>query len=156
MEIKFSNMTLEDLPEVLALEWESFSWPWSGQLFIDELERDFSYILLARDREGLLLGYICFWVLLDEMHILNIAVRKGSRRKGIGSALAVRALGFASSHGAGSATLEVREKNTAAIRLYEKLGFSKAGIRKDYYDSPPDNAVIMWLYDLGQYQGKKP
>jgi ribosomal-protein-alanine N-acetyltransferase len=136
-----------DLPEVMELERDSFSWPWSEEFFLDELSRDFSYIFLARDADGLV-GFICFWVLLGEMHILNIAVRKDHRRKGIGSALAAEALKFAREKGASSATLEVRGKNTAAIRLYEKIGFVRAGLRRGYYDSPKDNAVIMWLYDI--------
>lgn len=148
MDITISRMGPSDLAEVMELERESFSWPWSEEFFLDELSRDFSYIFLARAPGGELLGFICFWVLLGEAHILNIAVRKKYRRKGIGSRLTVDALRFASLQAARSATLEVREKNATAIKFYEKMGFVRAGLRRGYYESPRDNAVIMWLYDI--------
>lgn len=156
MPITFSPMTTEDLPEVMRLERDSFTSPWSRKMFKDELDREFSFIHLARDESGALLGYICFWVLLDEMHILNLAVDKKHRRKGIGMALAANALDAARRLGARSATLEVREKNAAAAGLYGKLGFVRAGTRKGYYDSPRDNAVIMWLYDIDPAAKKSP
>jgi ribosomal-protein-alanine N-acetyltransferase len=149
-------MTLDDLPEVMRLERESFASPWSGELFEDELARDFSHILLARDGSGGLLGYICFWALMGEMHILNLAVDEKHRRKGIGTKLAVEAIKAAKRLGAGAATLEVREKNKAAIALYGKLGFVRAGLRKGYYEAPRDNAVIMWLYDMDKIAEKSP
>ncbi len=149
-------MKKDELPGVLRLEKESFTWPWSRKMFEDELDRGFSYILLARDEAGTLLGFICFWLLQGEEHVLNIAVRKESRRKGVGTRLAVEALRFADARGVKSATLEVREKNLAGISFYEGLGFVRAGRRKGYYESPRDNAVIMWLYDISGVIEKSP
>jgi len=149
-------MTDEDLFEVVEVELESFSTPWSTESFMDEMDREFSYVYLARDEEANLLGFVCFWVLTEEMHILNIAVRNKYRRMGIGRALAVHALGLAREMGARSATLEVREKNTAAVGLYESLGFVRAGLRRNYYEQPRDNAVIMWLYDINSALQKSP
>ncbi len=156
MYVNIARMKRSELPEVMELERESFSWPWSEGMFLGELDRDFSHILLARDGAGALLGYICLWALLGEAHILNIAVRKDNRRTGIGSDLAAEALTLARGQGAVAATLEVRERNVPAIRFYERLGFVRAGLRKGYYDSPKDNAVIMWLYDIAGTVKKSP
>ena len=156
MKYTTEEMTPEDMPEVMELERESFSCPWTEELFLDEIERGYSHVFLARDESGTLAGFICFWVIFGEMHILNIAVRKALRRGGIGRFLALKALSFAREKGAGTATLEVREKNSAAIGLYESLGFVRAGLRKGYYDYPPDNAVIMWLYDIDAALEKSP
>lgn len=148
MRIRFTDMTENDLPEVMKLERETFTAPWSRRMFVEELERGFSSILLAWDGEDSLAGFINYWVLLGEAHILNVAVRVGSRRMGVGRALVSEALRRAKIEGATAATLEVREKNAAAMRLYEKFGFERAGLRPGYYDKPVDNAVIMWLYDI--------
>jgi ribosomal-protein-alanine N-acetyltransferase len=156
MNIKIEPMHYEDLPEVMALEHASFTSPWSEQFFMDELERDFSYIFTARLEDGSLAGFICFWVLFEDMHILNLAVAGKHRRKGIGRALVKKALKFALKLGAVSATLEVRQKNEPATGFYNRLGFEKAGVRKNYYESPPDNAVIMWLYDIAAALEKMP
>jgi [ribosomal protein S18]-alanine N-acetyltransferase len=149
MDLIFSLMTREDLPEVMDLEQEAFSWPWTEEMFVDELEREFSYILLARQEDGQLAGFINFWVLFDEAHINNVAVKKSLQKQGIGRYLVTEALGFAYEEGARSATLEVRRQNFAAVKLYENLGFELTGIRKGYYEDPPDDALIMWLYEIG-------
>jgi len=156
MNINISRMRYEDLPEVMALEKASFTSPWSEQFFMDELERDFSYIFTARLEDESLAGFICFWVLFEEMHILNLAVAGKHRRKGIARALVKEAFKFALKLGSVSATLEVREKNMPATSFYTRVGFEKAGVRKNYYESPPDNAVIMWLYDIGAALEKMP
>jgi ribosomal-protein-alanine N-acetyltransferase len=150
MNLTISDMTPADLPEVMELEHGSFSTPWSAESFLAELEKGFSHVCVARDEDGSLVGFVCFWALYGEAHILNLAVRVDERRKGIGTAIAVDALRRASGQGAKSATLEVREKNIAAIRLYEGLGFVRAGLRRGYYEKPTDNAVIMRLHDIAE------
>lgn len=156
MEITITEMGPDDLAEVMELEREIFSWPWSEDMFLDELDRDYSFILLAREPSGLLAGFICFWMLIDEMHILNLGVRTRYRRLKVASKLVREGLRFCYARGARAATLEVREKNHAAIGLYKSMGFREAGLRKDYYESPRDNAVIMWLYDIGSVLEKRP
>ena len=156
MKIKIEPMRYEDLPEVMALEQASFTSPWNEQFFLDELERDFSYIFTARLEDKSLAGFICFWVLFEEMHILNLAVAGKQRRKGIARELVKEAFTFALKLGAVSATLEVRERNIPATGFYAGIGFEKAGVRKNYYESPPDNAVIMWLYDIKAALEKMP
>ena len=98
-------MRHKDLPEVMTLEQASFTSPWNEQFFMDELERDFSYIFTARLEDKSLAGFICFWVLFEEMHILNIAVAGKHRRKGIARALLNEAFKLALKLGAVSATL---------------------------------------------------
>ncbi len=156
MKIKFSRMTILDIPEVMAMELSTFTSPWTERLFRDELNQEFSYTLLARLADGSLAGFICFWVLVDEMHILNLAVRADLRGIGVGSAIVKEALRFAKNKGAKSATLEVRQSNEAAIGLYSKLGFVSVGKRRNYYSSPRENAVIMWLYDIDAGIAKSP
>jgi len=156
MDIKITRMKKTDLPEVMELEKESFTWPWTKRMFTEELDRNFSYILLARDGEGVLQGFICFWLMQGEADILNVAVRDKARRKGVGTALAVATFKFGSERGVTSATLEVREKDASAVAFYESLGFVRAGLRKGYYESPRDNAVIMWLYDTSKVIEKSP
>ncbi len=125
-------------------------------MFLDELNRDYSFILLAREPSGLLVGFICFWMLIDEVHILNLAVKKRYRRLKIASKLVLAGLKYCYFRGARAATLEVREKNKTAITLYKRLGFEEAALRRNYYESPRDNAVIMWLYDIGRVLEKSP
>lgn len=154
MDIKFSRMNILDLPDVMELEHDCFSEPWSEKLFRDELELEYSTILLARGNDKKLLGFVCYWILVDELHILNVAVRDNMRRRGIGTRLVREALRVAAARYVEAATLEVRESNLPAIGLYGSLGFEKAGIRRNYYDKPRENAVIMWLYDIAGH-GRK-
>jgi len=148
MIFSFSEMTKEDLPEVMRMERECFASPWTKRMFKDELESPVSRIILARGEEGALMGFVCLWVILDEAHILNVAVKKRYRRQGIGRALVLEALRRARELGARMADLEVRSRNTAALRLYEGLGFRLVGFRKGYYDRPDDDAALMSLSDI--------
>ena len=139
-----------DLPEVMDIEVTSFNSPWTARMFMDEMENGFSYLLVARDPDGTLLGFICVWVIVDELHILNVAVRPMARRRGIGRALVDEDMRMALNMGASKATLEVRSENKAAVSLYLGMGFIEAGLRRGYYDLPPDDAVIMWHYVIGR------
>ena len=147
--IKIEQMKEEDLPEVMAIERDSFPLPWSESSFLYELRKnkDVATLKVAR-LESILVGYVCYWLLFKEVHIMNLAVRQDFRKQGIGESLIRAALKEARDKGGESATLEVRASNIPAIRLYEKLGFGVAAIRRDYYDTPKENALVMWLYDL--------
>lgn len=156
MSITVYPMTEKDLAEVVALEGEVFTWPWSERSFVEEMGRGFSHIFVARDKAGALLGFIIFWALYDEMHILNLAVGEEARRRGVGLGLVTEALRYARRRGATTADLEVRESNAAAISFYEKLGFTRVGRRRGYYESPAEDAVLMRLEDLGRISKKTP
>jgi len=145
--ITIQPMTPADLEEVLPIEAVSYSTPWNRTMFEAELHGNrFSRLLTARDSEqNSLLGYICFWMVFDELHLMNLSVHPEWRRMGIGEELVRRALSLAREGGASLATLEVRASNEAAKRLYEKLGFKVAAVRRGYYLEPKEDAVIMTL-----------
>jgi [ribosomal protein S18]-alanine N-acetyltransferase len=147
-------MQESDLDEVLALERRSFAEPWTRKMFVGELQGNvFATCLVARaDAElgatlthGTLIGYILFWVVFEELHIMNLAVRPEVRRHGIAGELVRMALATAASKDARVALLEVRASNIAALGLYEGLGFTRKGVRRGYYEQPNEDAVIMVL-----------
>jgi ribosomal-protein-alanine N-acetyltransferase len=140
----FTPMVAADLGEVMEIERQAFPTPWTPGLFLHELKLDFSRLELARrdDGAGELIGYACWWLIGDEVHILNLAVCPTARRTGAGRALVQRVLDDARARGAHSISLEVRHANTAAMALYRAMGFSPIGRRRNYYGSGED-AVIM-------------
>ena len=140
----FTRMVAADLPDVMEIERLAFPTPWTSGLFLHELKLDFSRLELARsdDAARQLIGYACWWLIGDEVHILNLAVRPESRRSGAGRALVQRVLDDAGARRAGSVSLEVRKENTAAAALYRAMGFAPIGLRRNYYGRGED-AVIM-------------
>lgn len=154
--VMLSPMQESDLNEVLALEQASFTEPWTRKMFLGELRGNaFAVNVVARAGEagygmglaaGTLLGYIMFWVVFEELHLMNLAVRPDARRRGLGTALARHALAVGAARGARTALLEVRASNLAAIALYEGLGFARKNVRKGYYDHPREDAVIMTFF----------
>ena len=143
--LEFAPMVAADLPQVMEIERLSFtSDPWTPGLFLHELKLDFSRLHLARtaDAARRLVGYACWWLVGDEVHILNLAVHPEVRSTGAGRALVQRILDDAVGHGATSVSLEVRPGNAAALGLYRAMGFSQIGLRKNYYGRGED-AVIM-------------
>ncbi len=135
----------EDLDGVLAVDEASFSRPWTRQMYESEfLNRETSRLHVLRLPEVRVAGYIATWIVVDEVHINNIAVLPEYRGRGYGSALLAHALAEAARVGAERATLEVRRSNDAARRLYERFGFRVAGVRRDYYSHPTEDALILW------------
>ena len=147
-------MKKEDIDQVLAIEQASFSMPWSKNLFLSEFRSPLVstlLVVLAGGPARFVIGYIVFWLVADEMHILNLAVLPELRRKGIARELVFAALRRAFQKGAKRAFLEVRASNIAAQKLYSNLGFAGISIRRDYYDIPVEDAVIMAL-EQGEFQ----
>jgi ribosomal-protein-alanine N-acetyltransferase len=142
-------MRKEDIDQVLAIEQASFSMPWSRNLFLSEFRSpgvSTLLVSLAHDTPmRTVTGYIVYWNVDDEMHILNLAVSPALRRRGLARQLVLQAVKRARGRGARRAFLEVRASNTAAQKLYSDLGFSGSFIRRDYYDAPTEDAVIMTL-----------
>ena len=139
----------QDLDGVLAVEAESFSNPWTRAMYAWELQnRSMCHILLVRTPDCRVAGFCAFWLVFDEIHINNIAMRPGFRAQGIGSALLRQALAEGRQLGARRATLEVRASNEGARRLYERMGFYVAGIRRNYYSEPVEDALILWRDEL--------
>ena len=141
-------MTADDLSAVIELERKSFKNPWSPELLRRELNHEWSTILLVEEpvSDGVqLLGVGIFWVVHDELHILNVATSPEHRRRGIARAIMDEAL----EHGRGRrctlATLEVRRSNEAALTLYRGFGFRAVGIRPNYYVDEGEDAIVMVL-----------
>ena len=143
------QMTHEDMPAVIALEKAAFKNPWSPELLRRELDHDWSTILLAEEphangnRE--LLGLAIFWIVQDEVHVLNVAVAPEHRRRGVGRVLMDEVLARGRHRHCVLATLEVRRSNEAAIGLYKSLGFRSVGVRPNYYVDEKEDAIVMVL-----------
>jgi [ribosomal protein S18]-alanine N-acetyltransferase len=135
----------EQIDEVLIVEEASFTNPWTREMYLSELEnRTISFCYLARNDEGLVIGFCSFWRVLDELHINNLAVLPEFRRSGVASTLLAHVLAEGTKLGTHRATLEVRRSNDPARMLYERFGFSVAGVRRGYYTNPVEDALILW------------
>lgn len=138
-----------DLDAVVAIEHASFANPWTREMYVAEFEnRGTSYCFLVRDASRVIIGFCAFWLVFDEVHINNVAIAPEHRRAGAGTALLRQVLLEGAKLGARRATLEVRRSNSAALHLYERLGFSAAGVRRGYYSSPVEDALVLWRDDL--------
>ena len=134
-----------DLEGVLEVERASFSSPWTREMYGWELQnRSIGHIYVVRMRECPVAGFCAFWLVFDEIHINNLAMRPEYRGRGHGSALLRHVLDEARRLGASRATLEVRAGNLGARRLYERFGFHVAGTRENYYSNPVEDALILW------------
>jgi ribosomal-protein-alanine N-acetyltransferase len=144
--LRIVPMTSADqIASVLAIEEASFTSPWTREMYLSELEnRNVSFCFLASYEEGPPVGFCSFWRVLDELHINNLAVLPDFRHRGVGSELLQFVLREGAALGALRATLEVRRSNTPALMLYERFGFTVAGIRRDYYTNPQEDALILW------------
>ncbi len=134
-----------DLDEVLVIERASFPNPWSRRAFLHELrENPVAQLWVARPEAGRgVLGYLCLWFIVDEVHITNLAVHPSHRRQGVARALMAVVLGRCRADGAVRAVLEVRPSNEEARQLYEAFGFRTIGRRKGYYFESGEDALVM-------------
>lgn len=146
--LRITELLASDIPEVAAIEQCSNPEPWTRESFLEELLKPHSFLQVARVREGhgeIVAGFMCFWLVADEIQILNVAVHEAYRRQGIGRALMLDCLHFGVERKARKAVLEVRASNLAAQRLYASLGFVAVGQRPDYYGGLREPAVLMEL-----------
>jgi len=144
MEIVIDDMKVEDLPEIVGIENASFKTPWSETLFYNEICKTIAVSRVAKI-DGKVVGYLCGNVILDEGHILNLAVHPEFRRLGIASSLIKEMIDIMRDRDCRSVFLEVRISNEQARIMYEKFGFTLLGTRKNYYILPVEDAVIMVL-----------
>ena len=143
VEIQF--MREEHLAQVAQIEEDSFSIPWTLNDFENELNYNLSiYIVAIKDDE--VIGYAGMWHVVNEGHIVNIAVKEEHRRKGVGALLIKKFIEIAREKEMIGLTLEVRMSNAAGQRLYYKFGFKPEGVRRRYYEDTGEDAVIMWKY----------
>ncbi len=141
-DLNIQRMKEEDLEEVLRIEKESFSDPWTRESFLEDINKDFTYPAVAR-KDGELVAYTCLWKIEDELQIANIAVDKEQRRQGIAQNLMEWILEQGLKQKCKSVTLDVRVSNSVALTLYRRFGFEQIGRRKNYYRFPVEDAIIM-------------
>lgn len=143
MEIRL--MRQEDLDAVSDIEKQLFSKPWTKQDFLNSMENMHNIYIVAENEQKEIVGYCGVWGVVDEGQITNVAVKESEQGKGIGYALLSELIEIGKDEGLLEFTLEVRVSNEKGIGLYKKLGFVEEGIRKNFYEAPVEDALIMWL-----------
>lgn len=142
--VKIVPMNADHLEDLEKLERICFSRPWSKKMLAEELENQCAAFLVAEDAlTRRVAGYAGLMVMADEGYITNVAVFPEQRRRGIAGQLIEVFCDFARGNHLAFLTLEVRPSNAAAISLYEGFGFQEAGRRKNYYDLPKEDALIL-------------
>ncbi|MCK4696144.1 MAG: ribosomal protein S18-alanine N-acetyltransferase [Candidatus Cloacimonetes bacterium] len=142
METEIRKMNESDLINILEIEKEIFSNPWSEKMFLEEIKKHDAFILEDVTKKNIS-GYICGWELHDEYHITNLGVAKKFQRKGLASRLTKFLMEKKIKKGFKDFFLEVRKSNISALRFYKKFGFGIIGTRKNYYQKPVEDAIIM-------------
>lgn len=141
--IQIEPMTLKDIDDVIRVEKECFTIPWSRYAFLCELRNSsIAHYIVARFND-MIIGYCGMWLMIDKAHITNIGVLPEYRGFGVGELLLTSIITIAKSYGAKKITLEVRKSNYAAQNLYLKKGFIPRGIKKKYYSDNKEDAIIM-------------
>lgn len=140
--MRIREMEIDDLEQVMPIEEALFSVPWTANGFFSFLLRDDGVFLVAEE-DGKILGYCGAILVFDQGDVVNVGVRADRQRQGIARMLLDTLFKIAGERGVTSLYLEVRVSNQAAIGLYEGLGFQRLGVRKDYYEEPKEDAVVM-------------
>ncbi|MEJ2717692.1 MAG: ribosomal protein S18-alanine N-acetyltransferase [Deltaproteobacteria bacterium] len=145
--IRPEPMTSEDLDEILAIERSSFARPWTREMFLREISSRTARALVFRDGNAIV-GYLCFWEVLDEAHLMVIAVRPERRGEGHGKAILAHLEKICLQDGLKRIILEVGRRNSRARALYKQSGFRSIGFRKQYYAQTGDDAMVMekWIH----------
>lgn len=141
--VAYAKAELCHIGQIVGIERVCFPDPWSEKSFVEELHNSRAHYFVALFGQRVV-GYCGYWEIVGEGHISNVAVHPDYRGMGIGASLIGRLIDHATRNGVGSFTLEVREDNGLAIKLYEKLGFRSVGMRKNYYREEGKHALIMW------------
>lgn len=148
MELIVRGMVEKDIDEIINIEKECFATPWSRDAFLTELNENLLARYVVVELDGKVVGYGGMWLIVNEAHITNIAVKKEYRGLGIGNRILEAMIYFCTSKGIDSMTLEVRVSNIVAQNLYKKYGFRESGIRPKYYSDNDEDAVIMWRTNI--------
>lgn len=136
------QMNLGDLDKVLMIEQASYGTPWSRNMFVEEISNPMGRALVF-ELNSRVVGYLCSWEILDECHVLNIAVHPEYRRQGVGSAMLKTLETSCQAKGIARILLDVGRRNKPARHLYKKMGFKVVGFRKNYYTELGDDALLM-------------
>lgn len=137
-------MEVKDLDQIMVIELESFTTPWTKESFRVEIQENGLAKYFIAEIDGKVVGYGGIWLILDEGHITNVAVGKDYRGLGVGNKLVEALILYCKEKKITNMTLEVRESNLVAQNLYKKYGFLEYGIRPNYYADDHEDAVIMW------------
>lgn len=137
-----TDFELKHLDGVCKIEEACFAHPWSREDLAAQIENEQSHFIVAVDEDGTVAGYVGVQIICGEGYITNVAVLPSYRRKGIAKALMRRVM----ENEMDFLTLEVRKSNAAAIKLYESLGFSKVGERRNFYSCPSEDALLYTCY----------
>ena len=144
--------TSVSLPDILAIEEACFSTPWTRKMLEAELSGNpFAHFVMARQRgaagasAGPIVGYLCYWIVFEEVRLMNLAVIESMRHRGVAKSLVTSALETGLAQSARRAILEVRASNRAAQALYQGFGFRQVAVRSRYYSNPVEDAVLMEL-----------
>ncbi|MFE8698566.1 ribosomal protein S18-alanine N-acetyltransferase [Cytobacillus sp. FJAT-53684] len=143
--LTFRLLNQSDIDDILKIENESFTMPWSRTAFQNELSTNQYAVYIGLEEDGKVIGYCGTWIVIDEAQITNVAILPQYRGRKLGEALMRQAMEVASERGAKSMTLEVRVTNYIAQSLYRKLGFQDGAIRKNYYSDNQEDALVMWV-----------
>jgi ribosomal-protein-alanine N-acetyltransferase len=141
--VEIRRLSIGDMPEIEEIERRAYKTPWSRSMFASELAKGTSICLGAFEGDQLV-GYIVNSRYVDAWHVMNVAVDPDYQRRGIATRLLERLFELTDEDDGRGYTLEVRVSNREAIRLYEKLGFERHGIRRGYYTDNREDALIMW------------
>jgi len=148
--VKIDRITDDkELDAIVALESESFTNPWSRETLEWELRNsDVTHIYVLRLDDGTIVAFCVCWIIFNELHINTVAVAPAARRRGLATVLLKHVMAEAAARAVTRATLEVRASNTAALKLYEALGFRVTATRSGYYSQPEEDALILWRDSL--------
>ena len=159
-EFRIEPASKDMLQDILILEEACFSAPWTRKMLEAELTgNQFAHFLVARAGNDVgivqktMVGYLCFWIVFEEVRLMNLAVLESVRRRGIAKALVSAALHAGISQAATRAVLEVRASNHAARTLYSNMGFRHVSTRAQYYSNPVEDAVLMEMEPLAVPRG---
>ncbi|QTH43753.1 ribosomal protein S18-alanine N-acetyltransferase [Cohnella sp. LGH] len=142
--MEYRLMKLDDIAAIVEIEQEVFAAPWTAEAFRNELTNNMFAKYMVLEMDGDVAGYGGMWLIIDEAHVTNIALRSQYQGQGYGKALLRELMKTASYLGARRMTLEVRVSNERAQSLYRKMGFAPSGVRPNYYSDNMEDALIMW------------
>jgi ribosomal-protein-alanine N-acetyltransferase len=139
------EMKTEDIPGVLQIEKTLLGRQWTGRAFEESLQQDYTFFYVEENADHSIAGYLCIERLYGEAELVNVAVHPQQRRTGMGARMLREAIEKEKEAGTESIVLEVRKGNLPAIRMYEQAGFAQIGVRKNFYEFPVEDAIVMQL-----------
>lgn len=148
MDIRVREMKEDDVDQVVEIEREAFTTPWSREAFMAEVNKNKLAKYMVAEVDGRVVGFGGMWLILNEAHITNIAVKEEYRGMGVGKRILESLIYYCALKNIDSMTLEVRKSNMVAQKLYRKYGFVEYGVRSNYYKDNGEDAIVMWRTNI--------